>query len=325
MQHRVSRPFITDVDAVYLAGEVWMLCEDFNNRVVPYGGNRARYKLSACGFDPHVVEEALGTDDYRRGVEGFIEAIAFGLIMNREVWVEVTFDSSEHHNVPFQVFPVNGVSRTTEGDVIQEIPNPAHISGQSRRGELDNERILLPTDRMVRATLPGAYPSEVLNRVITELAKHDDSEVLRWGFANVTGQGEVPRNFDFKEASRVKRLRLLQAALPIGWTAREILRPMDSRELSDYYYFLREMQFLHFIASMREQAEGALQDVLILAGERCGFTFTVTAQGIYTPDEVNSLIEQFRRGEIPFSTLSDIVRENAESDSLSRKRIVCRN
>lgn len=325
MQHRVSRPFITNVDAMYLDGEVGMLYEDFSDRVVPYGVNRTRYELSACGFSSYVVEGALGTDEFRRGTEGFIEAIARDLIMNREVWLEVTFNSSEHHNAPFHVFPVNSVSRTVEGDVIQEIPNPNHTAGRSRHGELDKARILLPTDRMVHATLPGAYPSEVLNRVITELAEHDDSEVFRWGFANVTGKRKVPRNFDFQETSRIKRLRLLQAALPIGWTARENLRPMDSRELSDYYYFLRELQFLHFIASMREQAEGALRDVLVLAGKRCGFTFTVTAQGVYTPEQVNSLIEQFKRGEIPFSALRDIIHESADSDNMPGKRTVCRN
>ena len=326
MQHRVSRHSMTDADAVYSSLQVWMLCEDFSIQVVPYGRNHTAYELSTCGISSHVVEGGLTiTDNARRGVEGFIESVAYGILMNQEVWLEVTFNTTEHNTAPFQVFPVNGVSRTAEGDIIQEVLNATYISGKSRRSESGKERILLPTDRMVHATLPSDYPSAVLNRVIVELAEHDELEVFRWGSAKVTGQGEVPQNFDFQEASRVRRLRLLQSALPIGWTAREGLRSIDSREMSEYYYFLRELQFLHFMASMREQAERALRDVLVLAGERCGFTFTVTAQGIHTPDEVNSLIAQFKRGEIAFSAISDIIYERAGSEHSSEKRFVCRN
>ena len=329
MQHRTSRPVMPDVDTMYLSSQVQMMAQDFRDRIVPYSSNRRTYELSTCGISSHVVERSLGpigiTPDYFDSAPDFIRSITYSLLISQEVWLEITFGTEESGGAPFQVFAVEGVNQTKEGDIIQCVPSSHQISESGRRSESGRERILLPPDRMVHATLPCAYSSEVLNRVITELAEHDDMEVYRWGLAKVTGQDEAPRNFDFRDASRIKRLSLLQSALPIGWTAREIFHYEQNREMSEYYYYLRELQFLHFVASMREQAEGALYDVLTLAGERCGFTFSLTAQGIYTPDKVSMLIKQFTRGEIAFSALNDIIYGKSTTEQSSEKRSVSSN
>ena len=114
--------------------------------------------------------------------------------------------------------------------------------------------------------------------------------------------------FDPGEASRARRLRILQATLPIGWAAREVYYG-ESRHLGDYYYFWRELRFLHFKSSMRERAEKALQQVLTFAGERRGFEAHVTARGLYTPAEVGAIIKKYEAGDIPFSEATDIIFE----------------
>lgn len=326
MQERISRPFRKNAPAAHFALQVHMMCEDFKHRIIPYLGNRNAYQLSTCGTSSHVVERSLApiglVPSYFSGTDDFIEAITYSLFTSHDLWLEVTCNPVEKDTAPFHVFHVEGVNCTERGNIIQVVPSPSPYIEQSQHGQSRNEQISLPSDRMVHATLPSAYPSEVLNRVIEELVIHNDLEALQIGLAKITGQSEVPRNFNFEEASRIRRLDLLQAASPIGWTAREILRYEQNRELNDYYYFLRELQFLHFVASVREQAEHALRDVLVIAGDQCGFSFSVTAQGIYTANEINGLIEQFTKGEIAFSDLNDIIHERASSRHFPEKRFV---
>ena len=329
MQERISHPFRKNVAPADFALQVHMMCEDFRHRIIPYLGNLNAYQLSTCGISSHVVARSLApiglAPNYFSGTDDFIEEITYALFMSHDLWLEITCDPAEKDTAPFRVFTVEGVNCTEQGDIIQVIPSPSPNTEQSQRGELRNEQIPLPSDRMVQATLPSAYSSEVLNRVFEELADHNDIEALHLGFAKLTGQGEVPQNFDFQEASRIRRLDLFQAASPIGWTAREILRNEQNRELNDYYYFLRELQFLHFVASIREQAEHALRDVLAIAAEQCGFSFSVTAQGIFTANEIDSLIEQFKRGGIAFSDLNDIINERVSSMHFPEKRLVFGN
>ena len=95
------------------------------------------------------------------------------------------------------------------------------------------------------------------------------------------------------------------------------------RQVSEYYYHLRELWFLRFVASMRARAEEALCEVLALASQACGFTASVTAQGIYTPEEVEEIIRQFEAGELTFSAVLDIVWEEAKGDTPVKGREIC--
>ena len=103
------------------------------------------------------------------------------------------------------------------------------------------------------------------------------------------------------ESFRTERLRVAQVALPIGWTARAIFSK-DSL-FTEYFYYWRELRFLHFGTSMRKRAEEALCQVLDIAGTRCGFEASVTSSGIYAPTEVENLIKRFEEGDIRFSEL----------------------
>lgn len=329
MLNRISRPSVAAINSVYNAEQSQMLRQDFRNRIVPHRRGRRAYVLSANGISRHDAESLIVPKgvfpNYANTIDDFIETVAETLLVNFEVWLEVAFDSEENSTTPFQVFPVNDVMLTKEGDLIQNLSCTGPVPGQCQRHESNSEQVILPSGRMINATLPSAYPSEILSRVVQDLADHNDTKIYQMGHDRLTGQGDVPQNFDLREASRIRRRHLLQNSLPIGWTAREDYRYTVNREMSEFYLHLRELRFLHFVASMRERAEGALREVLALVEERCGFTFEVTAPGINTPDEVNVLIDMFKKGDLAFSGINDIVHEREASGESPRTRLVFGN
>ena len=69
MAHRLSRPIPTVPDGAFLAGQVYQLYDDLNNKVVPYLQNRDAYDLSTIGVDLYVVFD-LQTCQFVRWVRG---------------------------------------------------------------------------------------------------------------------------------------------------------------------------------------------------------------------------------------------------------------
>ena len=167
---------------------------------------------------------------------------------------------------------------------------------------------------MVHTCLPDKYPSRLIGKIVEDLAEIDLNYNMMptWVMEQMTGQRRNAPAFDSGEATRTQRLRIAQATLPIGWTAREIYYG-ENRHLGDYYYYWRELRFLHFRSSIRERAEKALQQVLTFAGEKCSFEAQVTARGLYTPAEVEEIIEKYESGNIPFSVVTNIIFESANS------------
>ena len=173
---------------------------------------------------------------------------------------------------------------------------------------------------MVHVHLPDKYPSKLLEKIIADLVGVDSNYNLSppWFMEQITGQRKDAPAFDSGEASRTQRLRVAQATVPIGWAAREN-HYGENRYLGDYYYYWRELRFLHFRSSMRERAEQALRQVLTVAGAKCGFDAHVTARGMYTPVEVEEIIEKYEAGNIPFSAMTDIIFERPNSTQSSER------
>ena len=88
---------------------------------------------------------------------------------------------------------------------------------------------------------------------------------------------------------------------------------------------MRELRFLHFVASIRECAEGALQQVLDLTREQCGLAAKVTAHGVYTPDEIDESIRRFESGCISFADVNKIIREEISEGDTEQMRVVYPN
>lgn len=305
MTDRRSRRFPSSPKVWIDSPQTQFLYEDFGNRVVPYRHDPAPYVLSTEGAPRHNVAGALSLEE-AFGLDGFLRAVATGLLTTHEVWLEVSFEDESPEQTPFAVAEVDGVRRTAEGDLVQQLPSSDELPEWYRDNGEWGTVLELDADRMVHVGLPDAYPSEVVARVITDLAEIEFNPIPRWVTEQWTGsQGDVPP-FDAGAASRTHQLRLAQAALPIGWTGRESYLGAD-RAVSDYYHYLRELRFLHFMASMRACAEDALRHVLELAGERCGFKATVTSFGVWTPNEVDALIQKFEAGDVPFSAMTDIL------------------
>ena len=149
--------------------------------------------------------------------------------------------------------------------------------------------VQLDSDSMVHVTLPTEYPRELLHRVVSDLAEIPFTSTPAWALENPEGNMRSETPHDVGEAHRTNRLRTLQAASPIGWPAREMYFG-TSRVVSDYYLIWRELKFLHFLATVRSCAESALGQVLSLVDQQCGFSVSVTARNVYTPDDVSRLI-----------------------------------
>lgn len=325
MTDRRSRWFPSDAKPKSWSSstETDLLEQDFYDQVIPIRHRREAYELSTQGIPVHQVAAALSLGDYAWELEGFLRAVASRLLTHHEVWLEVTFEDGNGDRTPFQVWEVDGVRQTKEGNLIQELPSLHELADWSwDRGDDEwEEEIELDADRMVQVLPPDAYPSHLLMQVVRDLAEIDPNMMPAWVMDQWTGRRQDAPAFDVSEADRTKRLRIIQAALPIGWTAREIFLGADM-QVSDYYHYWREFRFLHFRASMRERAEEAARQVLALASERCGFSASVTAHGLHTPQAVEELMHKFKAGKLAFSEMHDLTFERGTSTQSEQMRVL---
>ena len=297
-----------------------LLYQDFSTRVVPYRHGPDAYVLSTDGATRYEVDRALSLGDQSR-IDGFLRAAAMRLLTTHELWFEVSFENDHEERTPFGVTEVDGVLRAADGGLVQQLPSSGELPEWHRdKGEW-GVALELDPDRMIHATLPDAYPSEVLMRVVADLAEIEFDLTPPWVLDQWGESHSQGSPYDAAEAARTRQLRLAQAALPIGWTARELYLGQH-RAVSDYYHYLRELRFVHFLASLRSCAEDALRQVLTLSGDRCGFRASVTAFGVPTPDEVNILIQRFEAGDLPFAAVNDILYGAAKGTSAEQRTVL---
>ena len=301
-----------------------LLLQDFDLQVVPYRNEGDAYELSVQGISGSLVNKALSLWNHGRRADGFVSAVASTLLTECEAWLEVVLKPDGRDGVPFRPLLAHGVRRAACGNLIQEVPvleSPNYPSNGEPVGQF--QRIELDEDRMIHVRLPDKYPGRLLQKIVEDLVEIDSNDNLMppWVMEQMTGQRKNAPAFDSGEATRTRRLRIAQATLPIGWTAREIYSGAN-RHLGDYYYYWRELRFLHFRSSIRECAEKALQQVLTVAGTNCGFEAHVTARGLYTPAEVEEIIEKYEAGDIPFSVVTDIIFERHNSGESSERLLL---
>ena len=297
-----------------------MLYDDFGNRIIPHRHQGRVYVVSSEDISGHLIERALELGRGPSGVDRFIRSVALSLLSSHEVWIELIVDGDDMKQLPFQVCEVNGVRRTAAGSLIQEIPDKAVLPEWFQMKGVSNQALELDPDLMVHVTLPKAYPSELLARVVRALADVKSFVPPKWAIEQSAGISSDAPRFDANEADRTNRLYVLQAAQPIGWAARESLLG-ESRQINEYYLDWRELHFLHFVASMRECAESGLREVLRLAGRQCGFSASVTAHGVYTPKEVCGFMHQFQAGELSLSAVDEIIFQRTITAESRQRRV----
>ncbi len=320
MTDRQSRWFPSSPARWIDSGQTHLLYQDFDARVIPYRHDPEAYKLSTEGALDYEVDGALSLRD-ARGVDGFLRAVAARLLTNHEAWLEVSFEDERGEPTPFTVTEVDGARRTESGGVVQKLPSRHELPEWYRdKGEWGGV-IDLDPDRMVHARLPDEYPSEVLTRVTTDLAAIEFELTPPWVMDHWAGSKREAPPYEADEALRTHQLRVAQAALPIGWTARE-LHIGQHRAVSDHYHYLRELRFLHFLASLRVSAEDALRQVLTRASETCGFKASVTAFGVNTPDDVAASIREFEAGALPFSAVNEILYGPATGSPSEKRNVI---
>ena len=297
------------------------LYQDIGNRLIPNITQTEPYELSSEPSPWHIVAHALRIDDQLQGVEDFIQSISMRLLIYHEVWIEIAIYDQTRDEAPFRVFEVNRVKRNKNGQLIQHIPDRGELAHWVEPGRDWPECVELDADRMVRVQLPDAYPSELLRRVMTELANLEPLLPPSWVYRQIDGTMPNASIYNVNESEWNSRLLTLKVSDPIGWTAREGLRG-PGRRLNDYHYTLRELRFLHFIAALRQSAEQALREVLDIAGNLCGFEASVTANCVYSPEDVCDLITQFEQGAITLTESLDIIFQRDTDVNPSQRRVV---
>ena len=307
MMNRLSRPIPGGHGLWNLGSQAHLMEQDYRNYVVPHLNGGEAYRLRVNGTTRQSVQTALSIDrGARGGPGGFIRVVASLLLNNKEVWLEVASSAEEESTRQFQVFIVNGVREEPSVRVTQELPPRGELPDWYPEDEAWGQTVELDPDRMIHIPMPEAYPKDLIGSVMSELAEISTFPTPDWARRQMIGQYPGAPRFDHAEAYRIERLRILEAALPIGWTAREAFLSQSSRVMSYYYYLLRELRFLHFVASMRERAEVGLVQVLQIAGERCGFSVNVTTHGVITPAEVCGIIGAFESGSLSFAAVREI-------------------
>ena len=324
MTGQTSRWFPNEPKMWLHSSQTYLLLQDFNLHVLPHRDDGDVYKLSTQGVSSSLVNKSLSLWDRGHGSDSFVSAVASTLLTEHEAWLEVILNPDRRDGLPFRAMLVPGAKRTSTGRLIQKAPvleSPKYpYQGQPRRRF---EEIELDGERMIHVLLPDKYPSRLLKKIVEDLVEVDLNENLMpsWVKEQMVGQRKNAPAFQPSEAARTERLRILQATLPIGWTAREIYYGATPN-LGDYYYYWRELRFLHFRSSMRGRAEEALRQVLTVAGEKCGFEAHITVRGLYTPNEVEEIIERYKSGDIPFSALTNIIFESTNSGESGERYIL---
>jgi len=298
-----------------------MLLKDFQLQFVPYTTSISPYNLTVAWKSVHAVSNSLTLGSERGGVNDFMREIGERLLLRSEVWLYLMFNDEHCGQGPFMVFEITGVQQKANGTLVQSGSKIDHVpvnfpwqNSLSRETELD-------VSRVIHVVLPDAYPVDVLAKVISDLSRLDSFAAMSpWPKEQESEQSSGASLWDREAANRTLRLRRLQVARAIGWNAREeFLAP--NTFLSGYYRALRSLQFLHFIASMRERVERAVKQVLTIAGSRCGFSASVVANGVYTAAEVEDLITLFKSGGIEIPEVSKIQfgRSEVHTANLRRK------
>ena len=291
-----------------------MLLEDFENNVVPYRRHGEPYVLTVNGLSADAVSNALELSRRGDGAESFVNGVASTLLMDHEAWLEIFFNDPSPSGLPFRVFPVTGVRQTRAGSWTRNLGMPdGEAFWAFNSGERSNSPVAVDIEKLIHVQLPVRYSGDIITEVIKGLVETDSisNSISQREIDSLLRPTSTSTPMDPTESYRTERLRVAQAGLPIGWTAREILS-RDSM-FTEYFYHWRELWFLHFRASMRERAEAALCQVLAMAGKHCGFKASVTSTRLYAPTEVELLIKKFEEGEISFTETLNIMREMSET------------
>ena len=122
MTDRRSRWFPSSPKMWIVSSQTHFLYEDFDTRVVPYRHDPEAYVLSTEGTPRHEVARALSLKEAFE-LDGFLRAVATRLLTTHEVWLEVSFEEESREQTPFAVTEVDGVRRTAEGGLVQQLPS----------------------------------------------------------------------------------------------------------------------------------------------------------------------------------------------------------
>ena len=322
MTARRSRPIPPSLNTWHEYPQLSMLREDFGARIVPFQRrHQGAYLVEVDGVASSRVERSLATLEGGPGVDGFVRAVGDRLLTVGEIWIEVVTEDDDADRMPFRLFEVNDVRQDASGVLFQELPAKAELPVGFEADSTWSDPLPLDSEALVHAVLPSEYPKELLSPIVSGLSEIPFHMSPDWTVETTEHRPPKDAPYDFEEARRIARQHILQVARPIGWPARE-MHLTDRRVVSEYYLILRELRFLHFLASVRASAEAALIDVLALVEQKLGMSASVTARNVYTSEDVSQIVSRFKAGGVPLTAMTDILLQETQVSKEGARRLL---
>jgi hypothetical protein len=261
-----------------------MLIEDVSLKIMPIGGHteNSDFRVEWSPTDSEVetaIVQALSRD--RRGVlsevvcDFFHDCAQTLMTYGRAVYEIVLLSSPESgHLVSFRLVQINPDSLTVKRDnIIQSIPKSVAVSRQI------NEQVSIPPDTIQLFLLPESLRNifKALMEKLSFLSSPGPTELM---FPENTSTQEVPYNYT--KHMNMRDIAILDAVKEIGWNARR----QPEKDVLEYYWLERYLRFEEFLVNLRSCILANLNEAVLKAGRKMGFSGVVAIEGLPTLDDV---------------------------------------
>lgn len=280
-----------------------MLIEDVHNGVMPYGG-MSKWPLTARvePSDPEaedLIEEAISDRDYRSRLYEVVTKFAqdcTSWMMNygRAIYEIAYLHDADDKPIAFVLQHLLPTSVKIEGEKLtQYVPESV---GQ-RMGILSGVIELTP-ENIVIFELP-AYMRDDYAPMMGALYSQGEITAMP-DFVLKSMKGEIaPVPVDLNKFSRDQKMAVAEATKLIGWNARQ----MPDEVFTEYYYFHRILLFERFKLEVRESILSKLNEAIMRAGKKLGFTGQIVVEGLPTLAVIQDAQQGLEQGGRTFSDI----------------------
>jgi len=292
--HRISRAHFQDTDQPRpeLSGKSYLLWRDLQNGMMRFPGARDHVRVTLEPNDGQLEDWVVGLidiDRFERGslseaVPAFVEQVANHLAYDGEGFFEIVSGEGDGDLPPTMLAPLpSGVVRRRGTMYLQVLPAKDRLPGQP-------EAIRIPTARMWHVRLPGELGTPKQHRaMLIALSRQEPIP----GFALQDGQLGAQEGYEFdvhRRASDIATERSTKA-----WGMIPSLQQIAGT--TQFYYVVRQLQFLRSQALVREHVLAELNKLLV----RLGVSTSIRVEGLPTSAVIAEYISKLETGETSFT------------------------
>ena len=283
-----------------------MLIRDVENAIMPLHKAEKTVHVLLRPPDPKIeglVASALAPSTYHEelsdAVFDFLGSCAQTITVYGKAAYEIVYLSAPTSDVivGFQLVYIHPLSvMWRRGKLVQYVPaDIARERNVMQFLELLPEEILLfiPPER-IQSSLRG-----IIDR-LQFLSNHIPGERFLFGRQDGDSQ-DIP--YDIAEHIRAEKVAVADAAKAIGWNARGHFR----EEALEYYLVHRQLLFGRFIADLRNSIVATLNDGLVRAGRKIGFSAQIEIEGLPSLKDIDEALANLDAGEMSFRRALELV------------------